>query len=232
MNKPDPAPIRGGIFLWVNARIYLTNHFLTNIRSCVKLIKNPYGGSAVMKIRFCEFCSNVMREDVEYCTVCGCHIAQYVDDNQFNTGCPWPFTPVDRITLRIQERPHTIDISGTHSLYHLWKFLTDNYTNMTLLYRIRKDEIELASFPEGSDTQDFLTLEPGDILNCAHRRFSCYSYDKADPELELEEGQLEMTYQGTFELTDCPERDIHAVLGLFLATGPKPRFLEGWVFDI
>ena len=106
------------------------------------------------------------------------------------------------------------------------------YNERALWFRVRKDEIELASFPKGKREEGFRILEPGDILNCYMSRFSCYGYDLPDPELGLEPDALVKTYQGTFDSLDCPVKELPFVLGWLLATGPEPRFLEGWVYDI
>ena len=186
-----------------------------------------------MKIQFCEFCGNVMREEAEYCSVCGCYLAQNVEDVLFNNpNMPWPFIPVNEITLRIQGNPHCIRFDGTHSLFHMWRGMSRYYNERALWFRVRQDEVELASFPAGQELDGFRILEPGDILNCRQTRFSCYGYTVPDPELGLEDDQLIKTYQGTFDLVECPVKDVPFVLGWLLATGPKPRFLEGWVFDI
>ena len=186
-----------------------------------------------MMIQFCEFCGKVMREDTEYCNVCGCHVAQSVEDEKFNdTERDWPFTPLKDITLRIQGCPRKVHFEGTHSLYHLWRGMYRYYSKQALWFRVRNDEMELASFPEGRQDEDFRILEPGDILNCTITRFSCYGHTMPDPELGLEEDALIKTYQGTFDILDCPAKDIPFVLGWLLSNGPEPRFQEGWVYDI
>lgn len=185
------------------------------------------------KVQFCEFCSTVMQEEAEYCNVCGCHLAQVEDADLFNnTDRPWPFTPVKDITLRIQGCPRSVHFEGTHSLYHLWLGMSQSYGGRALWFRVRHDEMELASFPQGREMAGFRLLEPGDILNCTNTHFSFYSHDEPEPELELDADTLVKTYHGTFDILDCPEKDIHLVFGWLLATGPKPRFLEGWVYDI
>lgn len=185
------------------------------------------------KVQFCEFCSTVIQEETDYCPVCGCHLAQAEDADRFNDpDRPWPFTPVKDITLRIQGCPRHIHFEGTHSLYHLWLEMHQYYDGQALWFRVRNDEVELASFPQGRQMEDFRLLEPGDILNCANTRFSFYTHHESDPELELDAGTLVKNYHGTFDILDCPAKDIPPVLGWLLATGPKPRFLEGWVYDI
>ena len=186
-----------------------------------------------MMIQFCEFCGTVIREQTDYCTVCGCHLAQSVEDEKFNNPeCPWPFTPVKDITLRIQGQPHHIHFEGTHSLFHLWRGMFRYYSKQALWFRIHHDEMELVSFPEGKQEEGFRILEPGDILNCTNTRFSCYGHTVPDPELGLDPDALIKTYQGTFELQECPEKNIPFVLGWLLSNGPQPRFLQGWIYDI
>ena len=186
-----------------------------------------------MLVYFCEFCGNVMQEEMEYCNICGCRVAQSEDAEKFNNpDCPWPFTPVMDITLRIQGRPHKLHFDGTHSLFHLWRGMYRYYSEGALWFRIHHDEMELASFPEGRAPKDFRILEPGDILNCTMTHFSCYGNDVPDPELGLDPNTLVKTYQGSIDLVDCPRKDIPLVLGWLLASGPAPRFLEGWVYDI
>ena len=92
--------------------------------------------------------------------------------------------------------------------------------------------MELVSFPEGRQLEDFRILEPGDILNCTTTRFSCYGHDLPDRELGLDADAMIKTYQGTFDILDCPPKDIPFVLGWLLSNGPEDRCLEGWVYDI
>ena len=184
-------------------------------------------------IRFCEFCGNVVREEMARCAICGCGLTQEVTEEQFNApGSPWPFTPRETITLSIQGNPRTIRFSGTHSLYHLWLGLHRTYAAMALQYRDRNGEMELAQFPAGRAPAEFRPLEPGVILNCRHRNFSICTYHDPDPELGLEPGSLEIHYQGSFELTDCPDRDIPYVLGWLLATVPCPNHRGNWIYRI
>ena len=186
-----------------------------------------------MMIQFCEFCSTVVKEETDRCPSCGCRMAQSVDEETFNNPeNPWPFARVMDITLRIMGQPRHIHFDGTHSLYHLWRGMSGYYRDQALWYRIRHDEVELVSFPKGRQLEDFRILEPGDILNCTNTRFSCYGYDLPDPELGLEPGDMVKTYQGTFDILDCPDKDIPFVLGWLLSNGPEDRCLEGWVYDI
>ena len=69
-----------------------------------------------MMIQFCEFCSSVIREETDRCTVCGCHLAQSVDEETFNNPeYPWPFKPVADITLRIQGQPRKIHFQSSRN---------------------------------------------------------------------------------------------------------------------
>ena len=184
-------------------------------------------------IQFCEFCSTVIREDTNYCNVCGCHLAQSVDEETFNNPeHPWPFTPVKDITLRIQGQPRHIHFDGTHSLFHLWRGMSRYYNEQALWFRVHYDEVELVSFPAGQQLDGYRILEPGDILNCTNTRFSCYGHTVPDAELGLDSDALIKTYQGTFDILDCPAKEIPLVLGWLLSNGPEDRFLDGWVYDI
>ena len=186
-----------------------------------------------MMIRFCEFCGNVVREERDCCEVCNCPLTQDVEEEQFNNSAtPWPFKPADTLTLRIGGEARSIRVEGTHSLFHLWRGMSHYYREQSLWFRIHHDEVELASFPQGQHEEEFRILEPGDILNCTNTRFSCYGYDLPDPELGLEPGDMIKTYQGTFDILDCPAKDIPFVLGWLLVNGPEDRCLEGWVYDI
>lgn len=186
-----------------------------------------------MKIRFCEFCGNVLRDEPEYCDICGSRLTQEVDEALFNDPeFPWPFEPVLSVCLRIQGQDRNIRFSGTHSLYHLWSGLHEVYEDMALYFRTRHDEMELAAFPEGCVMEEFRLMEPGDLINCRHSRFSFYTFSEADPELGLEPGTMEMTYQGSFVIEDCPEKQWGNVLGWLLATRPAPRPDTGWSYDI
>ena len=186
-----------------------------------------------MKIRFCEFCGKVMK-DADVCDVCGCPLSQDVEEEEFNNSeNPWPFTPVNDLVLMIQGTPRKIHVEGTHSLYHLWKEMNRVYSDLNMWFRLRgTDEMELATFPVGWVHPEFRLLEPGDILNCVHRRFSFYTYALPDPELGLPGNALDTTYQGTFDLVDCPDRDIPHLLGWFIATAPRPCHEEGWIYEI
>ena len=209
--------------------------FLTNIVGYVTLniIMYMKGVGFFMKIRFCEFCSNVVKGET-YCDICGCQLSQDVEEETFNNSKnPWPFTPVKDLTLMIQGEPRKIHFEGTHSLYHLLKEMNRGYSNLNMWYRLRgKDEMELATFHVGHALRNFRPLGPDEILNCTYRRFSFYVYAEPDPELGLPGDMMETTYQGTVDLVDCPDRDIPYMLGWILATAPKPRHADGWVYKI
>lgn len=186
-----------------------------------------------MKIRFCEFCGNVLRDEPSCCDICGCALVQEVDEDAFNDpDFPWPFEPVLELCLRIQGRGRRICFDGTHSVYHLWDGLHTAYENRVLYFRTRKDEMELAEFPEGRQLTGFRLLEPGDLINCAHTRFSVYWYAEADPELSEDTDALEVTYQGSFQIEDCPKKEWGNVLGWLLATTPAAKADDGWTYDI
>ena len=187
-----------------------------------------------MKIRFCEFCSNVVREDVEYCDICGGRLGQEVEEEQFNApGSKWPFRPLEEITLRIQGQDRRIHFDGTHSVYHLWTELHRAYSDMNLWFRERnREEMELASFPAGQVREGFRLMEPGYMLNCTHSRFSCFTCSEPDPELAVGSDHLEVSYQASFQLLSCTARDIPCVLGWLLATAPRSGYDHGWLFEI
>ena len=186
-----------------------------------------------MNIRFCEFCGNVLREEAEHCPVCGAVPAQQVTEEQFNDPAnPWPFLPLDTLVLRIQGQPRVMRFSGTTSIYHFWSLLHREYDAMRLCCRIRKDEMELEGFDAESRPADFVPLEPGLLLNCRHRKFSFHTCQEADPEIALEPGEMERTYQGTLEIDDCPPALWGNVLGWLAATAPHPAPGDGWTYDI
>lgn len=186
-----------------------------------------------MNIRFCEFCSSVHRDESTHCPACGSRLIQEVTEEQFNDPTnPWPFTPVDTLCLRIQGQPRLICFSGTHSLYHLWSRLHEKYDATCLCFRARKNEMELVGFPDGTCPADYRHLEPGDLINCAHWKFSFYTYEEADPEVTPDDEEMEMLYQGSFEIADCPKKEWGNVLGWLVATAPCPRPDDAWTYDI
>ncbi|MBQ8237223.1 MAG: hypothetical protein IJZ39_03635 [Oscillospiraceae bacterium] len=186
-----------------------------------------------MNIRFCEFCSSVNRDGATHCPECGARMIQEVTQEQFNDPAnPWPFDPVDTLCLQIQGRPRLIVFSGTHSVYHLWSQLHAEYDAMRLFFRTRKDEMELAGFPEGQCPEGYRLLDPGVLLSCKYRKFSFYTYEEEDPEVAAEPGEMEMIYQGSFEINDCPRKEWGNVLGWLAATAPCPRPDDQWTYDI
>lgn len=186
-----------------------------------------------MNIRFCEFCSSVNRDGATHCPECGARMIQEVTQEQFNDPTnPWPFDPVDSLCLRIQGQPRIICFSGTHSVYHLWSRLHEAFDSMRLYFRTRKDEMELVGCPGDQRPDGCQLLDPGVLLNCGYRKFSFHTYEEADPEVALEPGEVEMIYQGSFEITDCPRKEWGNVLGWLAATAPCPRPEEQWTYDI
>ena len=186
-----------------------------------------------MMIRFCEFCGNVVREEMERCDVCSCPLSQDVEEEQFNNSeNPWPFTPVSGLSLRIQGQERHIRVEGTHSLYHLWSALSRAYWERTLWFKVHNGEILLSSYPAGKEQPGFRRVEPSVILNCTHKCFSFYTFSEPDPELMTASAHLEMTYQGTFHMEDCPEKDLPYLVGWIVATTPLPKPETGWVYDL
>lgn len=186
-----------------------------------------------MNIRFCEFCSNVLRDESTHCPVCGARLTQEVTEEQFNDPAnPWPFMPVSELCLRIQGLPRIIRFSGTHSVYHLWSLLHQEYDAMHLCCRVRKEEMELTGFHDDRCPEGFRVLEPGMLINCKHRKFSFSTYQAVDPELALEPGEMELEYQGSFEIEDCPPKLWGNVLGWLVATAPRPVPENSWTYDI
>lgn len=186
-----------------------------------------------MSIRFCEFCSTVHPDESTHCPDCGARLTQEVSEEYFNDPAnPWPFVPVDCLHLRIQGQPRTIRFSGTHSVYHLWTVLHREYDRMALCCRAKAGELELASFPQDQCPAGYERLDPGKILNSSHCRFSLYTYEESDPEVDEDDGELEMTYHGSFEIEACPHRFRRDVLGWLLATEPRPEAENNWTYDI
>ena len=200
-----------------------------------------------MSIRFCEFCSTVHPDEATHCPACGTRLAQTTSEEQFNDPTnPWPFTPISDIRLVIQGKPRQISFSGTHSVYHLWTQMHTAYESGALYFRERGDELELACFPEGQHHEEYHLLEPVTIMACNQNRFSLYTYEEIDPELEVvseqaegeeitpapeeKEGLLMMTYEGSFEIPDCPDRFRKDILGWLIATNPYPELDNQWTY--
>lgn len=186
-----------------------------------------------MSIRFCEFCSTVHPDAATHCPDCGAQLIQQVSEEYFNDPAnPWPFEPVNRLCLLIQGKPRYVRFSGTHSVFHLWSVLHSAYDRMELCCHGKKEELELASFPKGRRPGDYEVLDPGRILNNVHRKFSLYTYQEADPEVSGEDGGLEMTYHGSFEIEDCPRKFWRDILGWLVATTPYPQVHNEWTYEI
>ena len=186
-----------------------------------------------MNIRFCEFCSSINRDDATHCPECGARMLQEVTLEQFNDPAnPWPFAPVNTLSLRIQGQPRLLVFNGTNSVYHFWSRLHEAYESMNLYYQTRKDEMELLEYREGQCPRGFKSLEPGDLINCKYRKFSFYTYEEADPEVALEPGEMAMAYHGSIEVGDCPRKQWGNVLGWLAATAPCPRPDDDWTYDI
>ena len=184
-----------------------------------------------MSIRFCEFCSTVHPNEATHCPDCGTRLVQTTSEEDFNNPAkPWPFVPINHMHLVIQGKPYQILFSGTHSVYHLWTELHGAYEAGMLYFRAKGNEMELISCPEHEYPQDCRLLEPVTIMECEHRRFSLYTYVAGDPEMAEEENKLEKTYQGSFEILDCPDRFRKDVLGWLAATEPRPELDNQWTY--
>lgn len=186
-----------------------------------------------MNIRFCEFCSNVVQEALERCPVCGGLLSQEVSEEEFNDPAnPWPFVYVDTLVLRIQGQPRVLRFDGTHSLYHFWSRLHREFDALRLCFRVRKEELELAGYDPENRPADFVPLDPGMLLNCRYRKFSFYADETVYPEIALEPGEMEHTYQGTLEIDDCPPELWGNVLGWLAGTAPHLAPGGDWTYDI
>lgn len=184
-----------------------------------------------MNIRFCGFCSSISQDGADRCPVCGAQLMQEVAEELFNDPAnPWPFQPLEQLCLRIQGQPRMIRFSGTHSVYHLWSQMHSAFESMTLYCHPRQDELELMSFPAGHRPDGWDLLEPGRLLNCAHRKFSFHTYQESDPAVALKPGEMVMEYQGSFELDDCPRKAWGNVLGWLVGTAPRPA--PDWTYEI
>ena len=182
-----------------------------------------------MRIRFCEFCSTIHPDETTHCPDCGTRLAQTVREEDFNNpNNPWPFIPVSCIQLEIQGKPREIQFNGTHSVYHLWSELHNAYRSATLYFRENRDEIELARYPEGHCPDGFQRLDPVSIMASRHAKYSFYTYELGDPELSETQDALEMTYQGSFEIVNCPQRYWKDILGWMVATAPHNALEQNW----
>ena len=186
-----------------------------------------------MSIRFCEFCSSVHHADTEKCPHCGARLIQSVAEVAFNdSNNPWPFLPVNEFRLRIQGQPRKIIFSGTHSVYHLWTALHNAYRRMELCWRVKQGELELVAYPPAHRPKDFTLLDPGTLLNCQYRQFTFHTYEPVDPAIAAEPGQMQLSFQGNFDIEDCPPSQWGIVLGWLVATAPRPAAAHNWTYDI
>ena len=184
-----------------------------------------------MSIRFCEFCSTVHPDETTHCPICGARLVQTTSEEDFNNPSkPWPFVPITSMCLVIQGKPRQIIFSGTHSVYHLWAEMHRAYEAGTLYFREKGEELELISFPENIHPEDCRLLEPVSIMASNHSRFSLHTYVVCDPELEVYNHKLEKSYQGSFEIQDCPDRFRKDILGWLAATEPRPELDNQWTY--
>ena len=184
-----------------------------------------------MSIRFCEFCSTVHPDETTHCPSCGTRLVQTVSEEDFNDpAMPWPFVPINHVSLAIQGKPRLVQFNGTHSVYDLWKELHQAYAHNSLYYRENRDEMELARYPQGHCPPQFQRLTPVNIMASSHRRYSFYIYQPGDPEMPGVEDGLEKTYQGSFEIVDCPQRYWKDILGYFVASAPYNALEENWTY--
>lgn len=186
-----------------------------------------------MSIRFCEFCSTVHPEVTTHCPDCGALLVQTVSEEAFNDpNTPWPFTPIDGLCLEIQGKPRYVSFSGTHSIFHLWTELHNAYEEGCLYCRTKRNEIELARYPEGKCPPDFQLLDPVKIMEIQESKYSLYTHHPGDLDLPGLEDGLEKTYQGSFEIIDCPQRYWKDILGWLAATKPYPAPNPNWTYPI
>ena len=184
-----------------------------------------------MNIHFCEFCSTVHPDEATHCPDCGTRLVQTTSEEQFNDpNNPWPFTPISNIQLVIQGKPRQINFSGTHSVYHLWSEMHGAYEAGVLYFRDKGEEMELISCPEGTHPEDCRLLEPVTIMAMNHSCFSLHTYVADDPEMEKVANPLEKSYQGSFEIQDCPDRFRKDILGWLVATEPRPELDNQWTY--
>ena len=181
-----------------------------------------------MSIRFCEFCSTVHPHETTHCPDCGTPLVQAVSEELFNDpNNPWPFTPISGIQLVIQGKPRCVNFSGTHSVYHLWSQLHKAYENGTLCFSDRGTEMELACHSVEQPVRG-AALDPVAIMGCHHSRFSLYNHRDNDP--DMAGGDLKWSYQGSFEIVDCPPRFWKDILGWLVATPPHPALDNQWTY--
>ena len=186
-----------------------------------------------MHIRFCEFCSTVHPDETTHCPDCGAQLVQTVSEEAFNDpSTPWPFVPIDRLSLELQGKPRPVSFSGTHSVFHLWTELHNAYKEKALYCRKGWNEMELARYPEGKCPPDFKLLDPVQIMASQDTKYSLYTYQPGDPDLPGLEDGLEKTYQGSFEIVDCPQRYWPDILGWLAATEPHVAPNPHWTYPV
>ena len=186
-----------------------------------------------MSIRFCEFCSTVHPDETTNCPDCGTRLVQTASEEYFNDPSnPWPFVPVAHLQLMIQGKPRHVRFSGTHSVYHLWKVLHSYYEHGMLYFREKGEELELYCYPECPRPEGYQLLDPVAIMASHHCRFSIFAPQQMDPDMEAVTELPEMTYQGSFELVDCPQRYWRDILGWMVATKPYPELDRNWVYVV
>ena len=184
-----------------------------------------------MSIRFCEFCSTVHPDETTHCPDCGTRLVQTASEESFNDpDNPWPFEPVSSLYLQIQGKPRHLCFSGTHSVFHLWSVLHSEYSRRNLYCRVKADEMELVSYPEDQYPGGYELLGPAQILGNKHCKFSLYTYQESDPEVDFESDGLEMIYHGSLEIMDCPQRYWKDILGWLVATAPYTALENNWTY--
>ena len=181
-----------------------------------------------MNIHFCEFCSTVHPDEATHCPHCGTRLVQTTSEEDFNNPAkPWPFVPITSMQLVIQGKPRQILFSGTHSIYHLWAEMHGAYEAGMLYFRDKGEEWELISCPEGNHPADCRLLDPVAIMACNHSRFSLHTYVADDPDIAA---ALEKSYQGSFEILECPARFRRDILGWLAATQPRSELDNQWTY--
>ena len=186
-----------------------------------------------MSIRFCEFCSTVHPDETTHCPDCGTRLVQTASEEDFNNpNNPWPFVPISYLHLEIQGKPRQVRFSGTHSVFHLWTEMHHAYRDMTLYFRENRDEMELVRYPKGHCPAGYQRLDPVRIMSSSHAKYSLYTYHSLDPVLTGAGDALEKTYQGSFEIVDCPKRYWRDILGWLVATVPHDALEENWHYTI
>ena len=78
------------------------------------------------------------------------------------------------------------------------------------------------------------------ILGSKYCKFSLYTYQESDPEVDVVSdglemtyhGSLEMTYHGSLEIMDCPQRYWKDILGWLVATKPHTALENNWIYIV